>query len=123
MDGMPIRRAGLSGVVDGSRRARHYRLEHAASWRFASIGSISHTALIMSDIAGAFQCRRGAMDTRNSFAEIWKEAHRERSEYVWSLICRMLASPRTQARALLLAEEDQRSATVDALPVKHEKQA
>jgi hypothetical protein len=34
------------------------------------------------------------MDAPKSFSEIWKEAHRERSEYVWSIICRMMASPR-----------------------------
>jgi len=37
------------------------------------------------------------MDTPKTFSEIWKEAHRERSEYVWSIISRMMASPRRQA--------------------------
>ena len=37
------------------------------------------------------------MDTPKTFSEIWNEAHRERSEYVWSIITRLMASPRRQA--------------------------
>ena len=37
------------------------------------------------------------MDTPKTFSEIWKEAHRERSEYVWSIITRLMATPRRQA--------------------------
>jgi hypothetical protein len=37
------------------------------------------------------------MDTPKTFPEIWNEAHRERSEYVWSTITRLMASPRRQA--------------------------
>ena len=37
------------------------------------------------------------MDTPKTFSEIWKEAHRERSEYVWSIITRLMASPRRPA--------------------------
>jgi hypothetical protein len=37
------------------------------------------------------------MDTPKSFSEIWKEAHRGRSEVVWSIITRLMASPRRQA--------------------------
>ena len=34
------------------------------------------------------------MEGSKGFAEIWTEAHRERSEYVWSLISRLMAAPR-----------------------------
>ena len=37
------------------------------------------------------------MKGTEGFAEIWNEAHRERSEYVWSIISRLLATPRRQA--------------------------
>jgi hypothetical protein len=37
------------------------------------------------------------VDTPKIFSEIWKEAHRERSEYVWSIVARLMASPRRQA--------------------------
>ena len=36
------------------------------------------------------------MDTPKTFSEIWKEAHRERSEYVWSIFTRLMASLRRQ---------------------------
>ena len=34
------------------------------------------------------------MEGSKEFAEIWTEAHRERSEYVWSIISRLMATPR-----------------------------
>ncbi len=37
------------------------------------------------------------MDGPKTFSEIWKEAHRERSEHVWSIITRLMASPRRPA--------------------------
>jgi hypothetical protein len=37
------------------------------------------------------------MKGTEGFAEIWNEAHRERSEYVWSIISRLMATPRRQA--------------------------
>ena len=37
------------------------------------------------------------MEGSKGFAEIWAEAHRERSEYVWSIISRMMATPRRPA--------------------------
>jgi len=37
------------------------------------------------------------MDDPKGFAEIWAEAHRERSEYVWSIISRLMATPRRPA--------------------------
>jgi len=37
------------------------------------------------------------MKGTEGFAKVWEEAHRERSEYVWSLISRMLATPRRPA--------------------------
>ena len=37
------------------------------------------------------------MKGTEGFAEIWNEAHRERSEYVWSIISRLLATPRRAA--------------------------
>jgi len=40
------------------------------------------------------------MDTPKTFSEIWKKAHRGRSEYVWSIIARLMASPRRQAPRL-----------------------
>ena len=41
--------------------------------------------------------RTHPMEGSKGFAEIWKEAHRERSEYVWSIIARLMASPRRRA--------------------------
>jgi hypothetical protein len=60
------------------------------------------------------------MNDRKIFAEGWKEAHRERSQYVWSLIRRMMASPRTPTRSQPAADDDQQSAQVDAVAVKQE---
>ena len=37
------------------------------------------------------------MKGTEGFAEIWNEAHRERSEYVWSIISRLMATPRRAA--------------------------
>jgi hypothetical protein len=37
------------------------------------------------------------MDTPKTFSEIWKEAHRKRTEYVWSIIARLMASHSQQA--------------------------
>jgi hypothetical protein len=37
------------------------------------------------------------MEGSKGFAEIWAEAHRERSEYVWSIISRLMATPRRPA--------------------------
>ena len=37
------------------------------------------------------------MEGSKGFAEIWTEAHRERSEHVWSIISRLMATPRRQA--------------------------
>ena len=61
------------------------------------------------------------MDDRKTFAEIWKEAHRERGLYVWSLIRRMMSSPRTHVRSQSLADEDERRAALDAVPAKQEQ--
>jgi hypothetical protein len=57
------------------------------------------------------------MDTPKTFSEIWKEAHRERSEYVWSIITRLMASQRRQAPQLrpdLDLDPMETSAKVDA---------
>ncbi len=37
------------------------------------------------------------MEGSKGFAEIWQNAHHERSEYVWSIISRMMATPRRPA--------------------------
>jgi hypothetical protein len=37
------------------------------------------------------------MEGTKGFAEIWNEAHRERSEFVWSMISRLMATPRRPA--------------------------
>ena len=37
------------------------------------------------------------MKGTEGFAEVWNEAHRERSEYVWSIIARVLTALRLAA--------------------------
>jgi hypothetical protein len=37
------------------------------------------------------------MEGSKGFSEIWQNARRERSEYVWSIISRLMASPRRPA--------------------------
>jgi len=37
------------------------------------------------------------MEGSKGFSEIWQDAHRERSEYVWSIIARLMATPRRPA--------------------------
>ena len=37
------------------------------------------------------------MEGSKGFSEIWQNAHRERSEYVWSIISRLMATPRRPA--------------------------
>ncbi len=37
------------------------------------------------------------MEGFKGFSEIWQNAHHERSEYVWSIISRMMATPRRPA--------------------------
>ncbi len=38
------------------------------------------------------------MEGTKGFTEIWNEAHRERSDYLWTMISRLLAAPRLTAR-------------------------
>jgi hypothetical protein len=38
------------------------------------------------------------MEGRKGFSEIWTEAQRERSEYVWFAISRLMAMPRQKVR-------------------------
>jgi len=44
------------------------------------------------------------MESTKVFAEVWKEAHRERSEFVWSIIARLMATPRRPARQIPVAD-------------------
>jgi hypothetical protein len=37
------------------------------------------------------------MEGSKGFSEIWQDAHRERSEFVWSIISRLMATPRRPA--------------------------
>jgi len=37
------------------------------------------------------------MEGPKGFAEIWSEANRERGEFVWSIISRLMATPRRPA--------------------------
>jgi hypothetical protein len=37
------------------------------------------------------------MEGPKGFAEIWSEANRERGEFVWSIISRLMATPRRSA--------------------------
>ena len=37
------------------------------------------------------------MEGHEGFAEIWTEANRERGEFVWSIISRLMATPRRSA--------------------------
>jgi hypothetical protein len=37
------------------------------------------------------------MEDSKGFSEIWQNAHRERSEFVWSIIARLMATPRRPA--------------------------
>ena len=46
------------------------------------------------------------MEDPKGFSEIWAEAHRERSEYVWSIISRLMATPRRPAPRKAEAEPD-----------------
>ena len=46
------------------------------------------------------------MEGSKGFAEIWAEAHRERSEHVWSIISRMMATPRRPAPQKAETEQD-----------------
>ena len=47
------------------------------------------------------------MEGSKGFSEIWTEAHRERSEYVWSIISRLMATPRRPAPQLEKADDYQ----------------
>lgn len=47
------------------------------------------------------------MEGSKGFSEIWTEAHRERGEYIWSMISRLMATPRRPAPQLEQADDHQ----------------
>jgi hypothetical protein len=55
------------------------------------------------------------MEGSKGFSEIWQSAHRERSEYVWSIISRLMASPRRPAPPTVTEEVEYHPAAVPAV--------
>jgi hypothetical protein len=54
------------------------------------------------------------MEGSKGFSKIWQNAHRERSEYVWSIISRLMATPR---RPLPQVEPEHAECNPTAFPI------